>query len=73
MRIEHGYKVTRDQGYGRVYCRHYNTHKEAEAAMKLWQREGIEKSHPSIINGGEWSIKSAKYEVRENGAKIETY
>lgn len=63
------YSVVRDQGYGRVTSRSCETQAAAEAMMKEWQREGIDgRTHPSIINGGDWSIQAVIYERREDGS-----
>ena len=49
--------VTRDQGYGRCFCRVYDTREEAEAGMAQWKREGIGHMHPSLQLGGDWYIQ----------------
>lgn len=63
------FNVYQDLGYGRCYSRTYPTREAAESGMAEWQREGISPdTHPSIINGGEWSIEPAIYVQRDNGA-----
>ncbi len=64
------FEVIRDQGYGRVYARIYNTQTEAEASMAKWKREGIEHLSPLMQNGGELYINETDYEIREDGAEF---
>lgn len=73
MNIVIRFLVIRDQGYGNVWARTYKTMMEAEIGMKAWQRERIEDLHQNLINGGDWSIKQIKCEIRSNGAEFEIY
>lgn len=66
MTLEQRFVVIRDQGYGRVLRRVFNTEAEATVGLIEWQ----DRKPNGTIEGGDWSIRAAQYEVRADGSEF---